>query len=266
VPVKNLLRANVVDRDVFLVYFYTNMQLETTPSDTANLAISRQAYRALTYQKPKLVVDEAQVASTRGLASRMLQSLRHNTGQREALAEYVELLFSQLRGEALLIATLAYGLGARLSALRTVRIRDVAILDTVIVIAGREYTIPDTVHEDLREHLHDKVCGCEASTSFSRRDELVFCEEAFTHLAAVSRRVEALHAEKLHTLKGSRVPSCLDCRLRVVGWLHRKLAAKKGSVCRSALELFDKGPRIVRRKQGGVLDAYYVWRAGRAVL
>lgn len=43
-----------------------------------------------------------------------------------------------------------------------------------------------------------------------------------------------------------------------------KAAGESGPT--SPLELFDKGPRIVRRGRGGVIDAYYLWRASRVLV
>jgi integrase len=185
-----------------------------------------------------------------------------DTALRETLTEHLEKLLGGLRGEALLVATLSYGLGVRVSALREVKVRDVSLADNTIFLTGRERAIPVVIREDLREYLEDKG---DRSASGSRRDQKLFGDEAFTTLADESRRVDAIFSSKLRSTEGRRAKACLDSRLRILGWFHRKRAARKGLRFSSALELFDKGPRIVRRGQGGRVDAYYAWRASRVL-
>jgi integrase len=259
------------DSGMFLVYFYTSMQLETnTPYPTSTISHSSHSLQAQPELEPEIQAEPERHSTAkqapRSIVPRLLKDLYRDASQREALAEYVEQLLRHLRGEALLVATLAYGLGIRLSALRAVRIRDVDISDSCIVIAGRDYVIPTTIREDLKEHLQQKVCGYEAGTSMSRRDAKVFSEEAFADLVATFDHVRNLCSDASNPLGSSATRACFDSMLRVTSWLHRRLATRKGALFSSPLELFDRGPRIVRRKHGGRLDAYYVWRTTRAVL
>jgi integrase len=243
------------------------MKLEANPSPRP-FTISYPDY--LLQAQPRISDPPKQAA--RSILPRLLNNLYRDALQREALAEYLEQLLRQLRGEALLIATLAYGLGVRLSALRSVRLRDVSVFDSCIVISGRDYVIPNAIREDLKEHLHDKVCGYEAGTSINRRDDKIFADDAFATLISAFDRVRNLCTDqnvcpkKSNFLAAITVRACADSMLRIASWLHRRLATRKGALFSSPLELFDRGPRIVRRGRSGALNAYYVWRTTRAVL
>lgn len=186
---------------------------------------------------------------------------------RAALAEHLEVLLGRLRGQALLVATLSYGLGVRISQLQTVKVRDVSISDKTVYVGGRERTVPEVILEDLKELMHDRICGFEASSASSRREAALFSAEAFEALAAESRRVDSLFSGRMEIENENRkrARACFDSRLRILGWFHRKRAARKGIRLGSAIELFDKGPRIVRRGSCGVVDAYYLWRAPRVL-
>lgn len=184
---------------------------------------------------------------------------------REAITAHLEVLLGRLRGEALLLAALSYGLGVRISHLREIRMRDVSIADNTIVVAGRERAIPAGIVDDLRDFVQERMCGREASVSLSRREQRLFSDEAFDLFAHESRYVDALFAERLRLSVGKRARACLDSRLRILGWFHRKRAARKGLSLGSPLDLFDKGPRIVRRRTAGAVDEYYLWRASRVL-
>lgn len=184
------------------------------------------------------------------------------THLRETLTEHLEKLLGGLRGESLLVATLSYGLGVRISTLRDLKVRDVSLTDNTIFLSGRERAIPKVIQEDLQEHLEERGGR---SASGLRRDQKLFSDEAFTALADESRRVDAIFSTKLRSTEGRRAKACLDSRLRILGWFHKKRAARKGLRFTSALDLFDKGPRIVRRGLGGRIDAYYAWRASRVL-
>lgn len=186
---------------------------------------------------------------------------------RAALAEHLEVLLGKLRGESLLVATLCYGLGVRVSQLQAVKMRDVSIVEKTIYLAGREREIPEVILGDLEEHIHDRLCGFEASSSSPRREVGLFSVEAFEALAAESRRVDAMFCGRMEieSGKGQRAKACFDSRLRILGWFHRRRAARRGIQLRSPIELFDKGPRIVRRGSRGAVDSYYLWRASRVL-
>lgn len=186
---------------------------------------------------------------------------------REALTRACELLFGSLRGEALVAAMLAYGLGVRASELRVLRVRDVCLKDRSIFIMGRYRKLPEHALHDIRELLHDRVCGREAPTIHSdgssdgvwRREDLLFSSNAFDLLLEVSRVVN----KQASIIEDLIFNKRFDSAFKILSRLHRRSAAKFGVVRESPLELFDKGPRIVRRGRGGVIDAYYVWRAAR---
>lgn len=184
---------------------------------------------------------------------------------REALTEQIETLFGRLRGQALLVATLSYSLGVRISQLKTVKVRDVHIAERFISVGGRERMIPSALVEDLKEHLHERLCGCEATGGLSRREQGLFSLDAFEALRDESERLDQMFRDKFSAVSGRRARVCFDSRLRIVGWFHKRRAAARGVRCASAIELFDKGPRIVRRGFRGAIDAYYVWRASRVL-
>jgi hypothetical protein len=184
---------------------------------------------------------------------------------REAITTHLEVLLGRLRGEALLIAALSYGLGVRMSHLREVRMRDIIISENTVVVGGRERQIPEGILEDLRDHVQERMCGREVSNNFSRREQRLFSDDAFDLFAQESRYVDAMFAERLRVSMGQRARACLDSRLRILGWFHKKRAARKGIKFSSALDLLDKGPRIVRRRGAGSIDAYYLWRASRVL-
>ena len=184
---------------------------------------------------------------------------------REAITAHLEVLLGRLRGEALLIAALSYGLGVRMSHLREVRMRDVSLSDNTVVVGGRERVIPEGIVEDLRDHVQERMCGREVSNNLSRREQRLFSDDAFDLFAQESRYVDAMFAERLRVSMGQRARACLDSRLRILGWFHKKRAARKGIKFSSALDLLDKGPRIVRRRGAGSIDAYYLWRASRVL-
>lgn len=186
---------------------------------------------------------------------------------REALTRTFELLLGSLRGEALVAAMLAYGLGVRVSALRALRVRDICLKDRNIFVVGRYRKLPELALNDLREHLHNRVCGREvpavgsdgSSDGVWRRDDLLFSSQAFDTLLKVSSRVNM----QAGIVEGLIFDERFDSAFKILARLHRRCAAKFGVTRESPLELFDKGPRIVRRGRGGAIDAYYVWRAPR---
>jgi hypothetical protein len=186
--------------------------------------------------------------------------------RQEILAKQLEALLGVLRGEALLIATLSYGLGVRLSHLKTVRVRDVYIGSKRIVIGGRERVVPECILEDLRECLQDRLCGYDASIQGQRREQLLFSEEAFSDLKNGCSIVDAGLATSPESSLAAKISLRPDSRLSIVGSLHRKWAARQGVRLESPLELLDKGPRIVRRRSGGYIDSYYLWRASPVLL
>jgi integrase len=186
---------------------------------------------------------------------------------RESLTRSFELLLSSLRGEALVAAMLAYGLGVRVSELRALRVRDVCLKDRSIFVMGRYRKLPEIVLNDLREQIHDRICGREVPAVSSdgspdgvwRRDDLLFSAHAFDALLEIACVVN----KQASMIEDLSFNGRFDSAFKALGRLHRRYAAKFGVTCASPLELFDKGPRIVRRGRGGAIDAYYVWRAAR---
>lgn len=216
-----------------------------------------------TMRTPRGVIESNPIETRLTDESYRLES--PSTLVREAITTHLEVLLGRLRGEALLIAALSYGLGVRMSHLREVRMRDIIISENTVVVGGRERQIPEGILEDLRDHVQERMCGREVSNNFSRREQRLFSDDAFDLFAQESRYVDAMFAERLRVSMGQRARACLDSRLRILGWFHKKRAARKGIKFSSALDLLDKGPRIVRRRGAGSIDAYYLWRASRVL-
>jgi integrase len=198
---------------------------------------------------------------------------------RHGSAERLETLFSRLKDGALLIAALSYGLELSASEICSMRVRDVNIAAQSVVIKARVYQVPKMVLDDLREYLQEKLCGYEASISLSKRDQLLFSEversifqrevvswwrifKATQQCAAVSAKAHRVWECAESTLGGLDVGAkIVDKALSLIGRAHRHRAVKRKVKLSSVLDLFDKGPRIVRRNRSGGVTAYYVWRA-----
>lgn len=99
----------------------------------------------------------------------------------------------------------------------------------------------------------------------SIRDEKLFSSSAHNELVTRLEEIGQLVIKRFQTIDQQLHMACFDSRLRMLGWLHRRRALSKGTRTSSPLDLFDKGPRIVRRKSGGIIDAYYLWRASRTI-
>lgn len=190
----------------------------------------------------------------------------------------IETLFSCVREGALLLAALSYGLEVPTRQLRAIRVRDVNTGAQAVVVGSKVYQIPRVIQDDLKEYLHEKLCGYEASVGSSRRDQLLFSEaewRAFedqfvslwrgflSNVGGVDDAMQlsalwtgrALHEENVdHESELVNRALCLMARF------HRRRAKRAGVDLSSALELLDKGPRIVRRGRSGIIKAYYAWR------
>lgn len=181
--------------------------------------------------------------------------------------EDVERFLNHLRGEALLIGALSYDLGLKLSQLRFLRVRDVNLSARAIELSDGRRAIPHAIFEDLREHIHEKLCGADASLVSNKRDQLLFSHESFEQVllncasffrAPENQDVPMSDGVSVQPNLGGRVR---DNFLRVMGWFHTRRAARRGGQVSSPLGLFEKGPRIVRRDRCGAVSSYYLWRA-----
>lgn len=206
--------------------------------------------------------------------------------------EQLERLLSRLRSGALVLALLAYGLRLPISALRNVRVRDVDPVAGTIVVGLREYVVPSAVADDLRELHQERLSELKCSyaqSAFERRAQPFFTPESvevlYHEVAAWWDTVQGASPEE-RVEASARVTSWSSCRildrgLSLLGWRHLRAAQDSARSCKarsgagttrtgttqtgaSPLDLFDKGPRFVRRTYAGVVHAYYLWRA-RAV-
>jgi hypothetical protein len=207
------------------------------------------------------IIDfQNELARRRGVVvEKKLTTPRPSNGLRSIAPEDVERFLNQLRGEALLIGALSYDLGLRLSQLRFLRVRDVNLGARVIELSDGRRLIPGAIFEDLKEHIHEKLCGSEASAVAHKRDQLLFSQGAFE--SVMLNCLSFFAAGREATPESDFGVRIKDNFLRVMGWFHTKRAARRGGRVDSPLGLFDKGPRIVRRDRGGMVNSYYVWRA-----
>lgn len=220
------------------------------------------------------------ITTGNGLSTRSNQAAR-NEGQgiqraetprlQSRLTRSLEVLLGSLRGESLVAAMLAYGLGLRLSDLITLRVQDICLKSKSIFLMDQYRALPEIVLDDLREHMHEKICGCEASTALNEtgsdspwgRDDYLFSANTLDTIQDAIQAIWDQGGNESLIPKGAEATDHLDAALKILGWFHRRRAAQCGIVPESPLELFNKGPRIVRRGRGGSVNAYYVWRAGR---
>lgn len=231
-------------------------------------------------EKTSVVKGRQSVSLRSGLAALPSESERPVRSARlglKALApEHLEGFLNLLHGEALLVGALSYDLGLRLSQLRFLRIRDVNLVARVIELSDGPRRIPESLFDDLKEHVSEKMCGRECRQGESKRDQILFSHEAFegvlnacaSFLAKFPGNVadpKDASEVRISSIGRSRraeaAPRVRDNLLRVVGWFITKRIARRGGQVESPLGLFDKGPKIVRRARGGGVQSYYLWRA-----
>ncbi len=189
-----------------------------------------------------------------------------DVGTREALGEYVENLFNEVRGEALLIAALAYGIEVSLDKLRALKVRDVRLSDGIVVVGRSECKLPAALVEDVQEQMRGHSESGECILPRSSMNRLFFSSEAFSQVETLLSRLESRYSSLFERYRSRTEDRCLNIRLKVLGWFHKRWASRIAGVhYKSALDLFDKGPRINRRRGRGAQDIYYVWRLSRIV-
>jgi hypothetical protein len=153
----------------------------------------------------------------------------------------------------------------------------VNLVNRTIALSEGARPVPQALFEDLREHVADKLCGGDLSArGGNKRDQLLFSSAAFEGVLAscaaffAAQASENGDADEVSEVRSSALSSnpttevgqkVRDNFLRVMGWFHSKRAAQRGGKIESPLGLFDKGPKIVRRERGGVINSYYLWRA-----
>ena len=218
-----------------------------------------------THAKVRLVSEE-KTASLGEACWQRRKGLTPDVHMREALGEYAEQLFNQLRGESLTVAALAYGLQLNLSDLQALRIRDVRLSDNVVIIRGIELDIPSVIREDVYEQMRAHCEDSQLIPPLHAMNLPFFSSKSFRDIEQLLSELERKYAERFgNTMRKSR-SRCSNVRLRILGWFHKRHAHRAAGIgFKSALELFDKGPRINRRRGGGRQDAYYVWRLSRVV-
>jgi hypothetical protein len=219
------------------------------------------AHTKATFHRPRSL--KANSSQQQRPAPRLGRPINRGSLQQDSVIEYIERLFKGLDSESLLIAALSYGLGARLSEIARIRIRDVTLSERLIIIGQREYQIPQAIYDDLKEHIHGTICGSSALLSTSYAETTTFSQAGFLKLTAALERSELEKSEHFERFSNRSCWRHCDIRLRIIGWFHRRSLSANGYPNPTPIDLFDKGPRIVRRERGGVLNSYYLWRGDR---
>jgi hypothetical protein len=160
----------------------------------------------------------------------------------------VAMVLSSLDGAALIAAALVYGGGLCSEDLGLVRVEELDLRGGRILLRNggevREFPLGRDIIEDLREYALDRACG--------------------------RRNGEVLRLFERETLKRvyNEIRSTLPVWCRGIsdpfGLLRRSGEEARSDVrVRTALDLFEKGPRIVRRGRRGSevrVESYYLWR------
>jgi hypothetical protein len=233
------------------------------------------------YANPSRDLEETCVGLKGGEVARPSQQLVLFRALRGLSPEVMEALLSHIHGAPMLLAALAYGCGVSLSSLRHIRLRDLHLGIRGIDIRGRRYAVPTSLTEDLREYIHERVCGSDATVGVFRRDQPLFSQESFEALrqhaeSCISQGIfDWLDPECAKLFADAVSERFLETCLLALSRKHaRQIAvrekieraprkrAQKGDVITtgSPLELFEKGPKIVRRDRAGSINAYYLWR------
>ena len=179
---------------------------------------------------------------------------RMGSARRCPSVQAVETLLRRTSVGAQLLVALTYDTGVPVSVLLNLRVRDVHFGRCSFRVGQREIKLAREIGEDLRNFIHDSMCGFEASSEVSGGQQFVFPREATEELSRILTEVEISPRD-----------------LRVAGRLHLYLARRKKSDATwrkthtSPLSLFEKGPMIVRRGAGGSIRAYYLWRGASPV-
>jgi hypothetical protein len=175
---------------------------------------------------------------------RVLSPLQRSPAREPLLSlQSVERLLRKGKGDVLLLTALSYDLGVQMPSLCTVKVRDVNLSRRRIFVRSREFVISPEVFDELRDYIHDRLCGLEATVSADKREEVLFPQETLCAADAL-------------------LSSCAISRqqLRASGRVHLRRAIRRGCSVTSPLGLMDRGPRIVRRGPGGAISGCYVWR------
>ena len=179
---------------------------------------------------------------------------RMGSARRCPSVQAVETLLRRTSVGAQLLVALTYDTGVPVSVLLNLRVRDVHFGRCSFRVGVREIKLAREIGEDLRNFIHDSMCGFEASTDVSGGQQFVFSKEAARELEAILADVQISPRD-----------------LRLAGRLHLYLARRKRSDAAwrrahtTPLSLFEKGPMIVRRGAGGSIRAYYLWRGAGEV-
>jgi integrase len=160
----------------------------------------------------------------------------------------VALILSSLDRAALIAAALSFGGGLCWGELGSVRVEELDLRGGRILLRSggenHEFPIGRDIVDDLREYSLDRACG--------------------------RKRGEILRLFERETLNRVRE----ELRLTLPGWCRGlaepfELLRRSGEKARSdwsvrnALDLFEKGPRIVRRGRRGnelKVESYYLWK------
>lgn len=183
--------------------------------------------------------------------------IKSETERRYLSGDQVAATLTALRGPELLVAAFMFGCGASFEDVMRLELADISISRGTVTFKkghtdSRTESIPAVLLDDLKEHLLDLRCGRNASPDtkseakvflFGVKDSKEY-ELPIRNAISLSCRNHALSSELLIWARSPHVAIC------------------EGFGC-SPIDLFEKGPMIVRRSSGtdrGYTDRYYLWR------
>ncbi len=173
------------------------------------------------------------------------------------------------------MALLAYDLQLPISLLTHVRIRDVNLIARTIVVRNRLLPLPNAALDELREQIQERLgTPLHRAAPLFTSSDLTTLHREIAHWWRSARQTPPHHSPPqgdLRAADGSLVihhatqqphAHCriFDRGLALLARLHLRSTRCGSRKPRSPLELFDRGPRIVRRTCTGAINAYYLWR------
>lgn len=182
-------------------------------------------------------------------------------GRRGLSGAQLASVLTALRGGNLLVASLMLGCGMSFNQVISMEVTDISLTTGTVRFTGsfgdrRTADIPGVVIEDLKEFLLDRQCGRDARVNTSdspkvflsegheAKEEAKEYETAIKNAIALASRSRAISTDLLLWARSEFTLCCEQWEC-------------------SPLDLFEKGPMIVRRTSASdrsTTDRYYLWR------
>lgn len=164
-------------------------------------------------------------------------------------SEQIQSLLRWGRGPALISLALTLDCNVPFRALKRIRLNDVDCDGGVIRISRTYYRIHDSLLEDLKEIVQNQSCG-----SLVHQGERVRSESSF------------LFSEELIALVLGKLKECKISPKKWRSFGEEILEERKSFDTQSPLDLFSRGPKILRRLSGGSSISHYFWRVLRNIV